>query len=312
MTSDGPNHDRDRVDDRPIAEKGSRHDDAPQQEPVTIDPFDPSRFEQELQLDAVIRWGAGVLILAALVFAALFDQSGSVGGLALVMLLVFLWIWISAISTSVWRELPGVMMMVGPDPAAAEAALVPLFKRKPLMRWVRLMLYMTLASVRHRQQRFAESAAICQAVLTKPMGPAKRQRGRVLLMLAEARLQCADLHGAYQALYEAHGIRMSLAESLQRIALQTRYEVMAGHDRAALANTRQKLLLSELMPPVQCGAMHAMLTVSAKRTGQGDLADWLNRRSELLVGADQLQRLIQSAFAVSIVSPPEPVAGPKF
>jgi len=274
-----------------------------------IAPFDPGRFHQELQVDALLRWVSGGLIVLAITVAIGFDQSGSVAGLALVMLLVFGWMWISSITANVWRALPLVTAMIGTDPSAAELALVPLMKRRPLMRWVRLMLYLSLASIRHRQHRFAESAAICRAVLSQPLGPARRQRGRLLLMLAEAQLQCGDIYGAYLALTELHRQPLPLVESLQRLALQTRYEVLAGHDHAALADARQKLLLTELMPPIQCAAMHAMLTASAKRTGQDELADWLWRRSELLCGSDALKRLVKSAFAVGVVGPPDPGSG---
>jgi len=269
-------------------------------------PFNPDRFHQDLQIDALLRWVSGGVIVVGICLALGFDTSGSVAGLALVMVLVFVWMWISSISAGVWRALPGVTAVIGPDPSAAEVALAQLMKRRPLMRWIRLMLYLSLASIRHRQHRFAESAAICQAVVSQPLGPARRQRGRLLLMLAEAQIQCGNLYGAYLALHELHRKPLSLVESLQRISLQTRYEVLAGHDHAALADVRQKLLLSELMPPIQCAAMHAMLTTSAQRTGEQELADWLWRRSQLLCGRVPLAKLVKSAFAVGVVGPPDP------
>jgi hypothetical protein len=290
-----------------VADEGS----AERSESKGMGPFDPQRFYRELQIDGALRWVSGVLIVVAIIAAVGFDQSGSVVGLGLVMGLVFGWVWISSISTGVWRALPGVTASIGPDPSAAEQALAQLVRRRPLMRWVRLMLYLSLASIRHRQYRFAESAAICQAVLSQPLGPARRHRGRLLLMLAEAQIQCGNLWDAYLALSELHRQQLTLVESLQRIAIQTRYEVLAGHDHAALADVRQKLLLCELMPPIHCGAMHAMLTASAQRTGQHELADWLWRRSELLCGRETLARLVKSAFAVGIVGPPNPGSEPR-
>ncbi len=271
-----------------------------------LPPFSPDRFFKELRIDTALRWTATVLVIVAIVVVTGFDQASSVAGLVLAVLLIFAWVAVSSISAGVWRALPAITAMIGHDPSAAEAALAQQMKRRPLMRWVRLTLYHRLASIRHRQHRFHESAAICREVLSQPLGPARGQRGRLLLMLAEAHLQNKDLYGTYAALHDLHREPLELVESLQRLALQTRYEVLAGHDRAALAGARQKLLLSELMPPMHCGVMHAMLTASANRTGQRELADWLWRRSKLLCGPEQLDRLVKSAFAVDIVSPPEP------
>ncbi len=270
-----------------------------------LPPFSPDLFFREMRLDAWLRWSVAGAVIVAVGFLIVSGLADTFAGMVLAMLLILGWVAVSSISAGVFRALPGLTAMIGQDPSAAESALAQQIRRRPLMRWVRLMLYHRLASIRHRQQRFAESAAICQAVLTQPLGPASAQRGRLLLMLTEARLQCRDLYGAYRSLCELHHQRLGLVESLQRLAIQTRYEVLAGHDRAALSNTRQKLLMAELMPPVHCGAMHAMLTTAAARTGQDELADWLWRRSLLLCGAQQLDRLVKGAFAVGFVGPPE-------
>lgn len=267
--------------------------------------FTPERFARELWIDSALRRAVTVLAVAAIVGLAVFDRAGSAAGFLVVMLLVLGWIGVSTISANVWRALPGVTMMIGRNPGVAEDGLARLMKRRPLMRWVRLLLYHRLAAVRHRQHRFHESAAICRAVLSQPLGPARKQRGSLLLMLAEASLQCRDVHGAYAALHDLHGERLGLAERLQRLAIQTRYEVLTGHDRAALGGLRDKLLLAELMPAEHCGAMHAMLTASARRAGKVELADWLWRRSQLLCGPEQLDRLVRGAFAIGVVGPPE-------
>jgi hypothetical protein len=278
---------------------------APNPPPAPGVVYTHERFAREIWIDSAIRRALAVVAVVALIGLVLFDRTGTMLGLAVVMVLVFAWIGISMIGANVWRSLPGVTAMIGRDPAAAEAHLAALMKRRPVMRWVRLLLYHRLAAIRHRQHKFAESAAICRSVLSEPLGPARRQRASLLLMLAEASLQCRDLHGAYAALCDLQGERLGLAERLQRLAIQTRYEVLAGHDRAALHGVRQKLLMAELMPAEHCGAMHAMLTASAKRAGKHELADWLWRRSELLVGREQLDRLIRGAFAIGVVGPPE-------
>jgi len=267
--------------------------------------FTYDRFARELWFDSAIRQTLAVMALVTLVFVLVFDLSDTSLGLLVVIGLVFGWIAINSVSANAWRMLPAVTLMIGRDPGSAEVELAGLMKRRPLMRWVRLQLYHRLAAIRHRQHRFAESAAICQAVLGRPLGPGRRQRASLLLMLAEASLQGRDLQTAYAALRDLSGLKLGLAERLQRLTIQTRYEVLSGHDRAALKDVRQKLLMAELMPAEHCGALHAMLTASAKRSGNEDLARWLWDRSELLCGREQLDKLIRGAFAIGVVGPPE-------
>ena len=276
--------------------------DVPQQ---TIPPFAPQRFLNDLWIDSAIRWSALIVVVIAAGYMVLFNLADTTLGLAVILLLAFGWISINTISATIWRTLPHITELISHNSDAAEALLAPQLKRRPLVRWVRLMLYHRLAAIRHRQQRFHESAVICQSLLGQNMGPARRQRGALLLMLLEAQLQRGDLHGAYPALLELHTQPLSLAESLQRLALQTRYEVLAGHDAAALAGVKQKLLLAELMPAEHCGAMHAMLTTSAARAGQADLADWLWRRTNLLCSPAQVHHLFNTPFATAIVAPPD-------
>jgi len=271
-----------------------------------IPPFSPEHFLRDLWIDSAMRWAAFVVVILAAGYLILFNLTDSNLGLLTVLLLALGWIMINSISATLWRSLPEVTELIGRDPAAAEALLAEQLKRRPLVRWVRLMLYHRLAAIRHRQQRFHESAVICQSLLAQPLGPARKQRGPLLLMLLEAQLQCGNLHGAYAALMQLHAQPLSLIESLQRLALQTRYEVLAGHDAAALVGVKQKLMLAELMPADHCGAMHAMLTTSATRAGHQDLADWLWRRTNLLCSPDQVEHLFSSPFAIGVIAPPDP------
>jgi hypothetical protein len=278
---------------------------ADQGQGASIAPFAPDRFYNDLWFDSAIRWSVIVLVATAAGYLFLYDLTSTTTGLAVVMLLAFGWIAINAISATTWRTLPQITTTIAHNPDAAEALLAEQLKRRPLVRWVRLMLYHRLASIRHRQQRFHESANICQTLLNQSLGPARNQRNPLLLMLLEASLHTGQLHAAYSALLQLHAQPLTLVESLQRLTLQTRYEVLAGHDHAALAGVRKKLLLSELMPAEHCGAMHAMLTTSATRTGQQQLADWLWRRTKLLSSPAQLKKLFSGPFAIAVVAPPD-------
>ncbi len=267
--------------------------------------FDPDILARDLQLDLVLRRSAVMVAVLAIGAVVYLDRVGSTVGFALVVLLVVGWMWMNSISAGVWRSLPSVTAMISRDPESAEAGLAELMRRRPLVPWVRLLLYHRLAAIRHQQQRFGESAAICRELLNRSLGPVRKVRGALLLMLAEASLQCRDLYGAYSALSELRRENLNVAERLQWLALQTRYEVLIGSDQAVLNGVRHKLLWAELMPADHCGAVHAMMYVAARRAGKTELADWLYRRSELLCDPTRLQRLLHSGFAIRVVGPPQ-------
>lgn len=274
-------------------------DDAPNppdatESPATrrLPPFAPSAFMWQLRRDAWVRRAiiAAVLVVFAGLSVPMLQQAGgraqavldSTLTLPAVLLAIGAWLFLSMRSASVTRSLPEVSALIDANPDVAEGALADLLARKPLFRWVRLLLYHRLAVLRHRQRRFAEAAAVSQSVLAEPMGVAAQTRPHLLLILAESRLECRDVHGAYWALTQLYWTRLGLVEALQRLALQTRYEVMIGHDTAALRAVANKVEMAELMPAPQCGALHAMLAVAASRTEQTALAGWLWQRVDLL------------------------------
>lgn len=255
--------------------------------------FSPARFSREMRIDAALRGLILAGVVAAAVFAFAFEGASDAWSVAAVLAVLGVWLAVSTISAKASRALPAITAAIEADPGGAEAMVEENLRRRPLLRWVRLMLYHRLAVLRHRQGRWEESVAICEAVLAQPMGPARQVRPHLLLMLAEARLQFGDLIGAYPALLELYGTRLGLTESLQRLALQTRYEVMAGRHDAALHRADQKIEMAELMPAPQCGAMHALLAVAARQTDQPDLARWFEARAELLCTPEQLAQMAQ-------------------
>jgi hypothetical protein len=246
-------------------------------------------------LDAALWWlfrGLLILMAALAVIEASFQQAVPQIGLSL-LLFAFAagWIIYGLTSSRAAQQLPYITELIDADPARADALLAAALRRWPLQRSVRLMLYHRLAMLRRRSERFAEVAAICQTVLLYPLGPARAVRGHLLLMLAESQLHCHDLVGAWSALTALHQCPLSVAESLQRAALQTRYEVEAGYDDAALGQLHNKIAMAELMPAPQCAAMHAMLATAAQRSEQTHVADWLGQRARLLADPQQLRQL---------------------
>ncbi len=191
--------------------------------------------------------------------------------------------------------------MIDAEPELTEDRIAHHLHARPLLGWVRLMLYHRLAGLRHRQHRFGESATICAAILRYRLGPANDARPHLLLMLVEASLECHDLANAYHGLSRLYGTRLSLIEALQRLALQTRYEVMCGYHQHALHHQAQKIQLAELMPAPQCGEVHAVLATAATHMHDNQLAAWLWQRAELLCTPDQLDDLKAGGFNATIV-----------
>lgn len=262
----------------------------------TVPLFNPRRFGFILWLDKAILLGMAGVIVVAMIVLALQGQGSSAAAMLAVIVVFAGWIAVGSINARVGRAMPSLTAALEHQPATGEAALVDLMRKRPLSRGVRLMLYHRLALLRHRQERFAESAAICQSILTTPdPGAARQHRAHLLLLLIEARLELHDLPGAYLGLRELSLTKVSLAEALQRLALRTRYELMIGRDDAVLYRMQEKAALSELMPAPQCGAFHALLAHAADRRGQSQISAWLWARVELLCDATQVDRLRQSA-----------------
>jgi hypothetical protein len=139
------------------------------------------------------------------------------------------------------------------------------------------------------------------------MGNAERVRAHLLLLAAESYLITGRLEPAHTALRQLQALRLNLVESLQRMALQTRYEISAGQDDQALHALDSKIEQAELMPAAQCGALHAMFAIAARRARQTPLADWLQRRAELICGRESLEEIAeQSAFLEMVDLNPAP------
>lgn len=276
-------------------------------------PFDPAGFAKQLAFDDAVRSAMIAVAVVAAGLALLMPTMNVWSGLVAPGVVVGLWLWWSTSTAKAGQSLAQVGDLMTSDPDQAERLIQAALSRRPVMRWARLLSYHRLAGLRHLQRRFNESAAICLCLLNQPLkGPAAAVRPHLLLMLAEAQLESGNLHGAYHALAHLQQSRLSLNEALQRLALQTRYEVAAGAYDTALNKSRAKVELAELMPAPLCTAMHAMLATAAGRTGHDKLANWLWERTRLLAPADLLEQIQQGRFAFGVVeyNEPTPNTGP--
>jgi hypothetical protein len=262
----------------------------------TVPRFSARRLHWQVRLDWALRLGTAVAVV--IVLLAVSAQAG--GSWLAVTLAVVLalgaWMLINGISSRTSAALSRLTAMVEDDPAEAEAHLAWHLRRRPLLKWVRLLLYQRLAILRHQQRRYDEAAAICEQVLSYRLGPAEGVREHLLLLLAEARIDRGDARGAYPAIATLYPMTLPMIESMHRLTLQTRYELLAGYPERALWQHGHKLRLAELMPAGPAGALHAMLATAADRCGQGQLATWLWQRVELLATDEQRELFGRGRF----------------
>ena len=274
---------------------------------AAMEPFDRRIFWRRIALDAGFGWGllvAAVVVLAGGVLSSLDDQLP--WNIALIAIAVA-WLALNVRSGGVLRRLPALAAQLERDPAGAESQIATMLDRKPLQRGVRLLLYHQLATLRHKQQRFVETAEICESVL-KVLGERSRRRREMmvhrvrihlLLMLVDAQLSLHNFAGGQRALGLLQQRNMDLGEQLQLMALQTRYDIATGQDHRALGQVTATISMSELMPAPQCGNVHLLLSIAAQRQKQVSLANWLNRRGELLCSPEQLDNFRESMLGMT-------------
>lgn len=270
-------------------------------------PFDPERFAKQIAFDDLVRATLIVGVVIALLMTLLLPGLVILSGLIAPAIVLGIWLWLSVSTARVARSFATFSELMATEPSQAEDTLREVLRLRPVMRWARLLSYHRLAGLRHLQRRFAETAAICLCLLSQPLkGPAAATRPHLLLMLAEAQLEIGNLPGAYHALAHLQQTKLGLAQSLQRLAIQTRYELVIGAYDSVLHRARAKVELAELMPAQHCTTMHAMLATAAQHAGQTRQSDWLWERTRLLAPADLLEQIKKGRFAFDVVEYNEP------
>ncbi len=249
-----------------------------------------------LQRDRWFRVSASVALLVMLIACVALSTEGSMlGALGLIGALVG-WYALNAPSGRTLRELPSVHAAMdaasiqgqaGDVPRQqAEGMLAAAMSRWPLVSWMRLNLAHRLASLRGVQGRSAEAAALAEAVLLEAQGSPRVSEVGLRLIAAEARLDLGDFAGAWPHLMGLHRGALGASPAMQRLLLQTRYEVGLGYTDAALQNVRAKLELTELMPVGACVMMHGLLAQAAEISQQRELAGWLWRRVAVMASPE--------------------------
>jgi hypothetical protein len=98
------------------------------------------------------------------------------------------------------------------------------------------------------------------------------------------------VRGAYDAFIRLHDERLSLGEAVQLLVTEMDYGSRVGAWNHMVASPMTKVQLAELMPTQSAATVQALLALAAKKVDRMDVSEWLKRRAELLVDADELIR----------------------
>jgi hypothetical protein len=250
--------------------------------PMTALPFNPATLEYQLNRDAVIRWAAIIGMIFA--YFGVHMTAGVVANLFMAILigLMTLWIAFNITTGTIARSLIKITAAIDSNPQLAETLVALGLRSSPLTSGTRLLLYHRLAVLRYRQKRYQETAELAAALIHIDDGSLRSVRANLLLILAECRIRSRDLTGAYYALGELVYLKLSLSESLQRLLLQTHYEVLAGHSLSAVTGWRDKIEMADMMPAQQASALHELVGLAAQQQDLAELGAWLLERSRLL------------------------------
>jgi hypothetical protein len=172
----------------------------------------------------------------------------------------------------------------------AEAQIEQSLRSFSMSRSIKSMSLLNLALVRLAQKRWPDAALLCREVLSGTRRTPEHVSKSGRLMLADSLLEMGDLRGTYEALSGLYTHKLTLAEALNLLRVQTDYLARIGAWAHLFQGVQTKVQLAELMPPQQGAKVQAMLALAAMRTGQKEWAEYLRRRVELLADVNTLTR----------------------
>lgn len=177
---------------------------------------------------------------------------------------------------------------------AAEQSISGAIHSFTIFRTVKLLSLHHLAALRHAQNRFADAAVLCRALLgqiSRAGGATRQLRGApeglgrsTNLILADSLLEMNDLRGAGECIAQLYQHRLALGEALTLLLVQLDYESRVGAWPSMMRDAMTKVSLAELMSTPRSARTQALLALAAKRLGREEWSNWLVRRVELLVG----------------------------
>lgn len=268
--------------------------------------FHPNDIDRALQFDQLLR-GITLVGLFGLLVAVVISNITSWIAMVVFILVMLGWFALNTISGRVYQALDQVTQLIEAqqtpqDLNQAEAQLTQLMAQRPLVRWLRLLIFHRLAMIRFRQERYAEALTIVNTILGHPVSrrfaPVAQLRPGMLVMAIEAALELNQPALAYPALLTLYELerrgQLPMAEQLQRLHLQTEYEWRIYALDAMLQDVELKIRRAEIMPGIASGEMHLWLAEAAEHAGDGKLSHWLRERADLLLDEESKKDLLEN------------------
>ena len=246
-----------------------------------------ARFRRDITLGSVLN----ALLLAGVfvAFVAGGISSSRIGDLLLLLGLGVVWVTLGYQSMKGSRLAAASPQLIATGQfEQAEHQIEQALKTFSLFRTSKLLSLHHLALLRHAQNRWSDAAELCAALLRQRLGSLKGLTRQSRLILADSLLELGDLRGAYGAISHLYNERLSLAEAMKLLAVQLDYLARVNAWGAMLLGLESRVELAELMNASQAARTQAHLALAAKKTGRGELSDYLRRRAELLVDPAEL------------------------
>lgn len=246
-----------------------------------------NRVNRQLLLGMIIKVALGALLLGALLFK---------GGGIIAAAVIGAWVGIANASGRISRIVATAEAhLMARHFDEAEELLSQAIASFSISRTPKLLALMQLASLRRTQQRWADCALVCEALLKKRLGTLSPLRKAIVLTYAQALLELDRAAAAGPLLQTLTHERLSLEESMQLLSVQTEFLARAGAwgqiipdpatplDHPAWSTLNSRVQLAELMSAQQAARTQALMALAAQKVGQPAWALWLRSRAELLV-----------------------------
>lgn len=246
-----------------------------------------SKIRRDITLSTIVRWG---LIIAAFisVLIGMFFENPQTVTISSLLAVGAIWLILGFQSMRGTRSAAASTSLIASGQfELAEQQIAQAVQSFSIFRMAKLMCLHDLAMLRHAQSRWQESALICQALLNTSGNENGLDRSSRLI-LAESLLELGDLPGVHDSLSRLYRQRLTLREALVLLGVQLDYLSRMNAWEQMLMSVRQRVEMSELLPPQQSARMQALIALAADKMGRIDLRDWLKRRVELIVDVERL------------------------
>jgi hypothetical protein len=246
-----------------------------------------ARVRRDLTVGALLRWTLLVAGGIALFGQPLFNST-ALAALGILVVVAAVWLVLNSVRGSRFAAESSSLIAAG-QYDLAEQQIAAALQSFSIFRTTRLLVLHHLAMLRHAQNRWHESAALCRALLTEQPAAATGLDRSSRLILAQSLLELGDLPGVYENLSTLYSQRLTLREALNLLVVQIEYLARIGAWDQMTRELRTRTELAELLPTAPSARVQALLALAARKTGLEQWSDWLRNRADLLVDAQKLR-----------------------